>query len=481
MLIDAFPKLKSNVFARLLRLYLASPVHMAVIALLTLLSSFLGWEVPAFYCYAAFTALAVFFGGDATGVLPVVGCGYMSISYAYKDGKYPATAVFDHPQAVLQIGFCIALMVLLIAARALYSAVFGERRRAPRLWVGFVLLVLSYLLGGAFTKYYGVDTVAFGVVNAFIICFLYFTLHYALDWNTFRMDYVFRLFCVIGATVLVQVIAMYFREGVVVNGSISDRGLLGTGWGHYNSVGCVLSMCACAPLYFAAKKKHGWLYTALAAVFAVGIILTQSRGSILFGGSVFLIALILSLVKAQKRERIFSLIVLGVCLVAALVVALCFFDKVRAIFESMLVHGADDNGRVELFKEAWQYFLSAPAFGVGWGGNRWTDSASPFTYFMAHNTYLQLLGSLGVFGMLAYLVHRAQTLVMLFKHRVYAKFVMALSILAMILICFMDCHFFQCGPSAIFYSIFLLFIEGVDMQADADTRLIKKKKKGAEE
>ena len=34
---------------------------------------------------------------------------------------------------------------------------------------------------------------------------------------------------------------------------------------------------------------------------AVGIILTQSRGSILFGGSVFLVALVLSLVKAPKR------------------------------------------------------------------------------------------------------------------------------------------------------------------------------------
>ncbi len=481
MLIDAFPQLKSKSLARLLRLYLASPVHMAVVAFISLLSSFLGWEVPAFYCFAAFTALSVFFGGDATGVLPVVGCGYMCISYEYKNGQYPATGVFDRPQAVVQIGFCIALMVLMIAARALYCAVFGERRRAPRLWIGFTLLVVSYVLGGAFTKYYGFDTVAFGVVNAFMICFLYFTLHYALDWNTFRMEYVFRLLCVIGVTVLVQVIAMYFREGVVVDGTISDRGLLGTGWGHYNSVGCVLSMCACAPLYFAAKKKHGWLYTSLACMLAVGIILTQSRGSILFGGSVFLVALVVSLVKAQKRERIFSLIVLGVCLVAVIVIALCFRDKVRAIFESMLVHGTDDNGRVPLFKEAWRYFLSAPVFGAGWGGDRWADSSSPFTYFMAHNTYFQLFGSLGIFGVFAYAVHRLQTLVMLFKHRTLAKFMMALSILAMILICFMDCHFFQCGPSAIFYSLLLLFIEGVDLQAGADTRLIKRKKKRAEQ
>ncbi len=481
MLIDAFPKLKSNAFARLLRLYLASPVHMAVIACITLISSFFGWEVPAFYCYAAFTALAVFFGGDATGVLPVVGCGYMCISYEYRDGKYPATAVFDDPQAVVQMGFCIALMVLMIAARALYNAVFGEERRAPRLWIGFVILVVSYVLGGAFTKYYGWDTVAFGVVNAFIICFLYFTLRYVIDWRTFRMDYAFRLFCVIGAVVLVQVVAMYFREGVFVDGAVKDRGLLGTGWGHYNSVGCVLSMCACAPLYFAAKKKHGWLYTALAVAFAVGIILTQSRGSILFGGSVFLVALVLSLVKAPKRERMFSLLFLGVCVVAALVVALCLWEKLRALFESMIIHGADDNGRVELFKEAWRYFLSAPAFGAGWGGDRWADSSSPFTYFMAHNTYLQLLGSLGVFGVLAYLFHRVQTLVMLFKRPVYAKFIMALSILAMLLICFMDCHFFQCGPSAIFYSVLLLFIEGVDLQANADTRLIKRKKKQVQE
>ena len=84
-------------------------------------------------------------------------------------------------------------------------------------------------------------------------------------------------------------------------------------------------------------------------------------------------------------------------------------------------------------------------------------------------------------GVRAYLFHRVQTLVMLFKRPVYAKFIMALSILAMLLICFMDCHFFQCGPSAIFYSVLLLFIEGVDLQANADTRLIKRKKKQVQE
>lgn len=474
MLVDTFPKLKNNPLLRLVNKYFSSVVHMAVVAVLALLSALCAWEVPVFYCYMAFAVLIAFLCDDATGFLPLATCGYMSISYEYRNYTFPATAAFDDPQNVLQLGFCVGVIVLLLVVRAIYSLAFYHKQGTPRLWLGLCALALSYLLGGAFSGYYGANSVLFGILNAAVLCVLYFTLRYTINWKERKTDYLFCLMCVMGVLLLVQIASIYVREGAFVDGKMIDRHHLCLGWGHYNSVGCVLSMCACAPLYFAATKKHGWLFTALGVLFMLGVVFTMSRGSIFFGGVAFLVALVISLVKANKRERILSLIVVGVCAAAALVVGLCFLDKVKEMFDSMLQHGASDNGRLRLFKEAWAYFLSSPVFGAGWFGAN--ETSNPFGYFMAHNTYFQILGSLGVVGACAYLIHRVQTCVLLFRHRSLEKAMIATSMFAMILICFMDCHFFQCGPSALLYSALLAFMEGSDIRAGADTRLRLKRK-----
>lgn len=480
MLVDAFPNLEKNGFLRLLRKYFSSAFHIAVTAVLTLASSLLGWEMPVFYCYLAISLIVVFLGEDLTGAIPVVAFGYMCISYKNNPEKFPETSALFRPEIALQVGYCVGVIVLLLLVRIFYTFAFGGKQGSPRFWIGFLFLSVSYLLAGAFGKYYGWQTVVFGAINAVAIAFLYFVFRYGVDWKKRSAAYFFRVLAIAGALVLVQVVAMYFQKGVIVKGEsgfVTDRTMLRTGWGHYNTVGCTLAMCACATLYFAATKKHGWLFTAFGAVQMAGVVLTQSRGSILFGTIAFVGSLIVVFVKAQKREKIASAIVVGICAAAVIVLGLCFLDELKLFFKSMLSYGADDNGRVELFKKAWQYFLAAPLFGSGWGGEEWVSKFDLFHYFMAHNTVMQLLGSLGVFGTLAYAFHRFQTLTVLFRRRKTEKTFYALSIAVLLLTCMMDCHLFSCVPPVLFYSIMLAFMEGADLRAGDDTRLIPKKKK----
>ena len=53
-----------------------------------------------------------------------------------------------------------------------------------------------------------------------------------------------------------------------------------------------------------------------------------------------------------------------------------------------------------LFKKAWENFLSHPLFGVGMGAGNTGESV--LNGFWTHNYFLQILGSMGMLGALAY-------------------------------------------------------------------------------
>jgi O-antigen ligase len=93
---------------------------------------------------------------------------------------------------------------------------------------------------------------------------------------------------------------------------------------------------------------------------------------------------------------------------------------------------AEENGRGALLKKAWENFLRSPLFGVGMGygggiegfmGTAWT-----------HNLPMQILGSMGIVGVLAYgyqLVVRAK---LVFAKRDAFHMMMGISYLGIFLI-----------------------------------------------
>ena len=75
-----------------------------------------------------------------------------------------------------------------------------------------------------------------------------------------------------------------------------------------------------------------------------------------------------------------------------------------------------------------------------------------------HNTVIQLLASCGVVGLLAYGNHRQHTIRLFWKKRKTPAIYIGLSLLAMLLMSLLDCHFFNIGPTLV-YSIGLAFAE----------------------
>ena len=75
-----------------------------------------------------------------------------------------------------------------------------------------------------------------------------------------------------------------------------------------------------------------------------------------------------------------------------------------------------------------------------------------------HNTVIQLLASCGLVGLMCYSFHRLQTLRLFWKKRKTDILFIGISLLSLLIMSLLDCHFFNIGPT-LFYSIALAFAE----------------------
>ncbi len=470
MLTEAFPKLNNSRAVQQLRAFLRSGWFIGVIAVLMACSELFSLELYVICAYVVLGLLIVLVCEDTLPVVPMVVSGYMLFSSPNNPGMHP-DGLFSNAYAQYTLVFAIAVIAVLLAGRLVSKLMERKKRGVPKLLVGFVLLGAAYLMGGLASPYYDGRSVFFGFVQIAALCGFYFYLYFTVDWEKAPEGYVALLFTIIGAGVLAQVVGMYFNPGALRADGTVDRNQLYTGWGVWNCVGCVMAMCMPAPVYFAVTKKNGWIYTLISCIYFLGVILTQSRGSILFATVIFLACVVYTLVKARGREKLWSAIVYGALAAGGAVAMLVFSDRLGEIFRSLLDLGLNDSDRFNLYERCWNVFRRYPSFGVGWYdvpgkqlvNGQMLENGQPGTesYFIpgfAHNTFFQLIACGGVFAFIAYLIHRAQTVLMVVRDPSPLKVVAFLCIGAMLLTSFVDNHVFNMGPG-ILYSVLLVFSE----------------------
>jgi len=155
--------------------------------------------------------------------------------------------------------------------------------------------------------------------------------------------------------------------------------------------------------FFKALQRPAWLLAAM-AMFA-SMLLSGSRGGLLFG-SVLLAGCILFLVLADKKRRkyyIIALVAASIGLVLTLRQWLPFFvPTLRRTLDS-LRHGNED-ARALIWQRGWEDFLRRPLLGTGLGymGNRDVHPSLPGALCWYHNSAIQIIGSMGIAGVLAY-------------------------------------------------------------------------------
>lgn len=476
---EKFLKVKNSKFNVALNKFLASPYCIFVLGFLTVLSHIFALELVLYIFVAIFTLYICALGNDFLPIMPLFIFCYISPS-TKNNPALSTESVFYNASGIVILVIVATVIPAMLLRIGLdknmgFKKLFTEKRS---LLIGMLILGISYILSGiGSTTYWSVakNNLVFSILQFLSIFLLYFIFTATINWEKVRKDYFAWLGVVMGFVVSCQLLEIYITDDVIQNGSIV-RGKLYTGWGHYNNMGALIAMSIPFAFYLACKKKHNYIYLGIGTLLLIFLILSCSRGSIVCGAFIYIVSLIISLFKADNKKafRISTLVLVGIGIIFAIIFhksLITLFEKVPNIINKDNGKlGFNDSSRFLIYKEGFKAFLKYPVFGQSFYPTDYVpydfstlDSFSTFFPPRWHNTIIQILSSCGVVGILAYGYHRYETIKLMVKKPSLEKTFIGLSIVTMLLMSLLDCHFFNIGPTLI-YSMGLAFAEKINTE-----------------
>lgn len=377
------------------------------------------------------------------------------------------TADYHYDRFLQKPWFALFLASVGIALLSIIVFMTRNRRSVNRLkqpWIFLSLLILCgvMLFNGAFNPLYTPKNLVVVLVFASSTIFVYLLFALYGDFDASFLDRFFSCLVVTGILVLLELLFAYLTRVRFADGTIVKESVV-VGWGVWTSIGGMLAFLLPAPFYFARQRRNGWVFYLIGVAMFLGTLFSQSRGALLVGGAVFLMCLILVCSGGPncKQNRIFTAVIVALFAVGALLLS----RRLGALIQNFLNYGFGDNGRFELWKAGWHHFLKYPVFGSGFYDSfegDWNFVLSPYLY---HNTLIQMLGSCGAVGLLAYLWHRVLTVRMVFRNRSIPKFFFGVCLLGLLLFSLIDVLFFKIYSTMI-YAMILVQMEQASLKKE---------------
>jgi len=448
--------------------FYASPFYILVVAIIAVLSNFFGLEKEALIIYMIICALIPFiFTNNLNTLIAPFFFGYITVSKINNfsdEGK----SLLSIPGIVPLFIVCGIILVLIILTRIILN-VFVEKRKYsfPKFLISIFIFAVASTLGGVNTEYYAKNTMIFGLMVGLFMLIPYICLFFIVDFSKIK-DNNFAHILLLFAIALIAEEAYQIIPNIDALTSISaGKVICRTGWGICNNIGGELVLTLGGSAYLALKHKGGFFYLTTLLLTYVATIFTFSRSAIIFGALVLLASLVLIFAMGTKKRRIEAAITLVIFLAIAGGLYYWKKDRLNHLFEDVLKSLIDGNiddissGRMEIYEFGFNQFLENPVFGVGYfkldifQSQYLTTGIVPSRY---HNTFIQIVASTGLAGLLAYIYHRFETIRHLIKHYSKEKLFIAIAISGLLLTSLLDCHLFNLGPT-MQYSVLLLLLE----------------------
>lgn len=166
---------------------------------------------------------------------------------------------------------------------------------------------------------------------------------------------------------------------------------------------CATALLTTLPMPFYFARKSRWHLLA-ALLFEMALVLSGSRSALLFGAMLTVLCCIYLMRYEVVSRRV--MLVMGVIAVAVMFLfgmdCLLGFYETRQSADGNWIFG--DRARLKLLACSLNDFLRHPLFGIGVGSNAHTDVFSGVRGSMVfyHNAVAQVIGSMGLLGIVAY-------------------------------------------------------------------------------
>lgn len=329
---------------------------------------------------------------------------------------------------------CAPLAAVLLAAVIVHMIRWPRPLRVGRSGFGLLLVALATALGGVGTiskaDYFRAMSIyyIFGLGAGLLIFYVLFRSCLSQERNYDLQDRFMALLYTLGGMAILLVLAHYvhhFAEFVASHGVLDFK--------CRNFCATILLTTLPAPFYFA--RKNRW-HLAVCALFAMVLVLTGSRSAILFGAILIVLCCVYLV-----RYRVVSwrlMVILGAC--AMLAVAIFGADHLSGFYGSRLSGGgfwkSGNTTRLKLWRCGIQDFRQHPLFGIGLGSSAnaglFVDASGGMTFY--HNVVIQIMGSLGALGIIAYGWLVSTRIALLCRKRTAFTWAIALGYLGMLMV-----------------------------------------------
>ncbi len=269
-----------------------------------------------------------------------------------------------------------------------------------------IALIIPFALAGAGSPtenaYAIVSALALVIVFALGYSFFVVTNQDRTDKKDL-IEYVIKTLFVMGGVMCAQMIIFFAGLGGIDNViNVCANKSVDIGWAGPNNVAPTLAMAIPATLYLCIRKNKA---TPILVMFAMleylFIICTGCRGAILLT-SIALLPMIMYVIVKSENKLLFGISISAIILVAVVLVAF-YGDKVSVVVTATLNKGLSSSGRSDgLWPEAIETFKRWPIFGSGWDYKLGGFTSDKYTPYFYHSTLLQVMATMGVCGMIAF-------------------------------------------------------------------------------
>ncbi len=283
-----------------------------------------------------------------------------------------------------------------------------------------IFVSVSIVLGGfgfitakeyfAPTSLYHMLGLGFGMVFVYLLFFA--NIQVKKDYSL--IDVLTRIMVVAGAFGAFMVFSFYI---INIKTVLDIKGLLFMQW--RNNLSTLMMIIMPFPFLLASRKSYA---TVLGFLYFIAILLTGSRGGMVFGGIELAMCIVMYILYDKRRRMAYILICL--CLLFGVTVFFRQFVEffgytINKLFTAVsdFLMGESTEIRAIHCARGINDFLNHPVFGTGLGymGNRDVHASKEFSLCWYHCEPIQIAASLGTVGIIAYVIQFVRRNVLIWR------------------------------------------------------------------
>lgn len=457
-------KIKNSSVAGGIKNFLSSDFFPFITAALCILCYYLGLDIVIIAYIGLTGALIFLLLDDVTPVFTIFL--FMGVMISYKNSPSSIRGNSNYylrPEIFVPIIIVVVILVAAIVYRLVHTCVTKKFKFTP-VFFGLCALAVTLLLNGANQKNYDINNLMFGGMMAVFFLGIFAVVKDNLVITKKTYEKIALSFVALGILLIIELIVVYFTQEKLITDGKVNRYYLIWGWGKYNYLGFLLAFCIPPTVYLAGVKKYGFIFSILSVLLLIACFFSYSRQTILCAAFIYVICLIVLFVKG--KNKISNAVVMGVAVLAAIIVFAVkhevVINELKPLFSSLVIDGElSGNGRKALWQDAIKNFKSSPIFGVGFYVNLRNDPRDGFSFIpsMYHNTVLQMMAACGIIGLIAYVVHRVQTVICYCKNITVERTMIALTIVVILLTSLVDHHIFSIFPTPVYSCLIAVLVK----------------------